>query len=117
MSESFSYENLHGGSQKDIVNRPATVRMGEVFSRGALIGRLTATGKWQEIAFANKATCGEFGIAVEAVDSSAAEVKTTVLVEGEFNENHVTFFYGDTADTWREYLASVGIYLRASVGV
>jgi hypothetical protein len=115
MSESFSYENLVAGSQKRIVQRPGTVRMGEVFSRGALIGQLTATKKWQVIDEDGIATCSEFGIAVEAVDSSAGEVNTTIYVEGEFNENHVIFAYGDTADDWREILAPKGIYLRDSI--
>jgi hypothetical protein len=67
--------------------------MGEAFSRGALLGRLTATGKWQVIDEDNVATCNDFGIAVEAVDSTAGEVNTTVYVEGEFNENGVIFSY------------------------
>jgi hypothetical protein len=115
MSETFSYENLIAGCQKDIVQRPATIRMGEAFSRGALLGRLTATGKWQVIDEDNVATCNDFGIAVEAVDTTAGEVNTTVYVEGEFNENAVIFAYSDTADDWRELLTPHGIYLRKAV--
>lgn len=117
MSETLNYDNLLAGSQKPPVNRPATIRMGENFARGSLIGKLTATQKWQEIAFAGKATCDDFGIATEDVDSSAAEVASSVFVEGEFGENHVVFFYGDTKTDWRETLVGHGIYLRSTLSV
>jgi hypothetical protein len=117
MSESFSYDNLLAGCQKDIVNRPATIRISESFSRGALLGRLTATGKWQVLDEDSVAGFDDFGIAVEAVDTmDGTERNTTVYVEGEFNENHVIIgTYSDTADDWRELLTPHGIYLRKSV--
>lgn len=116
MSETFSYENLIAGEQKDIVNLPGTVRISEAFSRGALLGRLTATGKWQVIDEDGAAACNMFGIATEAVDTTAGtEVLTSIFVEGEFNENHVIFAYADTADDWRVLLQAKNIYLRKSV--
>lgn len=113
MAETFSYENLIGGCQKDIVQRPAVVRVYESFSRGTVVGKLTATHKWQTLAFASLSGFEEIGIAGEAVDTAdGTERNTTVYVEGEFNEDHVIFSYGDTASTWRETLAGYGIYLR-----
>lgn len=117
MSESLTYDNLIAGSQKRLVTRPATIRMGEAFSRGALLGRLTATGKWQVIDEDNASSCNEFGIATEAIDSTAGEVLTDVFVEGEFSENGVIFSYSDTADDWRETLVAHEIYLRKTVSV
>jgi hypothetical protein len=116
MSETFEFDNLLAGCEKDNVQRPATVRVYEAFSRGAILGRLTATGKWQEAQFSNLSNFSDVGIAVEAIDTSAGvEAKTTVYVEGEFNENAVQFFYTNTADDWREALAGHGIYLRKAV--
>lgn len=115
MSETFNFDNLIGGCQKDIVQRPATIRLGEAFSRGAILGRLTATGKWQEAQFSTLASFNDLGIAVEAIDSTTGEVNTTVYVEGEFNEHGVQFFYSNTADDWREALTPHGIYLRKAV--
>jgi len=40
MSEIFTYDNLIAGSQQDIVNRKATIALGEDLSRGALLGRI-----------------------------------------------------------------------------
>lgn len=116
MSETFAFENLIGGCQKDIVQRPGTARISESFSRGQIIGLLTATKKWQVIDIAGIATCSDFGIAVEAVDTTdGTERNISVFVEGEFNENGVLYSYSDTADDWRETLAGHGIYLRKAV--
>lgn len=116
MSETFEYENLFAGGQKPTVNDDATVRVYESFSRGQLLGRLTATGKWQVLDFDAVANFNDFGIAAEAVDTTdGAEAKTTVYVEGEFNENHITFGYNDTAADWRAKLKDHGIYLRDSI--
>lgn len=116
MSDTFSFENLFGGCQKPPVNHPATVRVYEAFSRGQIVGRLTATDKWQMIAEAGVATCNLFGIASEAIDTTdGTERKTTVYVEGEFNETGVLYAYGDTADTWRDFLETKGIFLRKAV--
>lgn len=119
MSESTSYDNLIAGTQKNLVTRPATVRTGESFSRGTLVGRLTSSGKWQVDAFANAANYSEFGIACEAVDTltTGVEASTDVFVEGEFSENSIIYPYTDTAATWREKLASVGIYTRKTISV
>jgi hypothetical protein len=117
MSESTSYDNLIAGLQKNLVTRSATIRNGEAFSRGAILGRLTATGLWQEAQFSNLSNFDELGIASEAIDSTAGQVVTDVFVEGEFSENAVQFFYSNVADDWRETLEAHGIYLRKTVSV
>lgn len=116
MSETFTYDNLIAGCQKDIVQSPATFRTFEAISRGEVVGKLTATHKWQKLAVASIASFEDVGIAVEAVDTTdGTERNTTVYVEGEFNENHVIFDYSNTADDWRATLADHGIYLRDSI--
>jgi hypothetical protein len=117
MSESTSYDNLIAGTQKDLVTEAVTIRMGESFSRGQLLGRLTATDKWQVLDEDSSASFNKFGIATEAVDSTAGEVLTDVFVEGQFSENGVTFAYSDTADDWRDKLDAVGIYLLKTISV
>jgi hypothetical protein len=115
MSETFAFDNLIGGSQKAIVQRPGDVAIGQSWSRGQLVGKLTATHKWQTVDFDAVSDFEDIGIAVEAVDSTEGETKSTFYVEGEFNEEHVTIGYSDDADDWRETLAGHGIYLRTSI--
>ena len=115
MSETFEYDNLIAGSQKPIVQRPGTVAAGQSWSRGTLVGLLTASGKWQLVDYDAKASFVDFGIAVEAMDTTEGEGATTIYVEGEFNENAVLIGYSDDADDWRNTLADHGIYLRAAL--
>lgn len=117
MSETFNYENLIAGSQKDLVNRGGTVALGQSFARGQLVGLLTASGKWQICDFDAVTDYEDFGIAAEAVDTTEGSVASTFYVEGEFSEDAVTISYGDDADDWRSTLADHGIYLRATVTV
>jgi hypothetical protein len=113
--ETFEPDNLIAGSQKPIVQRPGTVALGQSFSRGQIVARVTATGKWQIADEDATANYDDVGIAVEAVDTMTGEVNSTFYVEGEFNENAVLFSYADAADDWREKLAGHGIYLRKAV--
>lgn len=107
----FEYENLIAGSQKAIVQRPGTARVSESFSRGQIIGLVS--GKWQIIDITGIASCTDFGIAVDAVDTTDGEERNfSIYVEGEFNEDAVLYSYSDTAADWRETLALHGIYLR-----
>jgi hypothetical protein len=118
MSESTSYDNLIAGTQKNLVTEPGTVRVYESFSRGALLGRLTATGKWQVCDEDAAANFNQFGIASEAIDTTAGtEALTDIYVEGEFSENGVIFAYSDTADDWRVTLEAHNIYLRKTISV
>jgi predicted secreted protein len=116
MSETLTYDNLIAGSQKDIVQRPATVAITQAWSRGQIVARVTATGKWQIADEDATANYDDVGIAVEAVDTTdGTERNTTVYVEGEFNEDSILVQYGDVIGDWREKLAGHGIYIRNPV--
>ena len=68
MSETFSYDNLIAGSQRDLVSAPATVASGQNLTRGALLGRiLRAIGA----AAADPGNTGEGTIGSEAVGARA----------------------------------------------
>lgn len=115
MSEEFTYDNLIAGNQKKIVNRPATAALGQSWSRGQVVARVTATGKWQTADEDATANYDDVGIATEAIDTTEGEKNTSVYVEGEFNENAVLVQYGDAVGDWSEKLAGHGIYLRAAL--
>lgn len=115
MSTTFTFENLMGGSQKAAVQVPGTIAIGQAFSRGTLLGKLTATHKWQSVDYDAKANFEDFGISVEAVDTTEGELPSTIFTEGEFNQNSVVIGYGDDYDDWKQTLIDHGIYLRDSV--
>lgn len=67
-SETYSYDNLMGGSQERIVNTAATLALGQNLSRGALLGRiLRAIGA----AAAGGGNTGEGTIGGEALGARA----------------------------------------------
>ena len=119
-ADSITYDNLLAGSQKDVVTRSVTINKGQLLGRGALVMRITSGGLWVEAEFSNKAAADDFGILcapVDTLDSGATQV-AEVFVEGQFADGGVSFFYGDTASTWGEYLAEQhAIYLKPTVGV
>lgn len=115
MSETLTYDNLIAGDQKKIVQRSANVALGQSWSRGQIVARVTATGLWQTADEDATANYDDVGIAVEAIDTTEGTTKTTVYVEGEFNEDALLLSYSDTADDWREKLAGHGIYIRNPV--
>jgi hypothetical protein len=76
MSETFTHDNLLAGDQRQLVNLPATVDLGQVLSRGALLGRiLRAIGA----AAADPGNTGEGTISNEALTADA-EVGTYQIV-------------------------------------
>jgi hypothetical protein len=115
MAETFEFDNLIAGNQKAIVQRPATVALGQTWSRGQVVARVTATGKWQVADEDATANYDDVGIATEAVDSTSGETRTSVYVEGEFNENELLVQYSDVIADWVEKLAGHGIYVRKAV--
>lgn len=115
MAETFEHDNLIAGSQKAIVNGPAVVALGQVWSRGQVVAKVTATGKWQIADEDATANYDDIGIAVEAIDTMTGEKRTTVYLEGEFNENEVLYSYADVAADWYAKLNAHGIYLRKAV--
>jgi hypothetical protein len=117
-SGSMSYDNLIAGTQHPLVTDPATIKAGEAFSRGQLLGRVTATGLWQVLDEGDVASYNRFGIATEAIDTTAGvQAVTDVFVEGEFSQNGVIFSYSDSVADWSAILEAQGIYLRATISV
>lgn len=116
MSESTTYDNLIVGNQKPPVVLPGRVRVYESFSRGQIVGRLTATGKWQVCDASAYASFNKFGVALEAVDTTDGnEVLTDILVEGEVATSALLYSYDDALSDWSALLEAQGLYPRDTV--
>jgi hypothetical protein len=112
---SSAFDNLIAGTQKNLVTEPATIGLSQAFSRGQILGRVTATGKWKVLDEDSVASFNRFGIATQAIDTTLGETVTDVFVEGEFSDNGVIFAYSDIVADWSELLEAQGIYLRATI--
>lgn len=90
-----------------------TVASGQVQPRGALMGKVTADGKY--ILSLSAAADGSEDpelILVEDVDATGGDVVAEAYVAGDFNSNAMTFGTGHTAASVRDGLAARSIYLN-----
>jgi hypothetical protein len=111
-STSHSPDNLIAGNKPPAKAVPITLTDGEDVVRGELLGFTTATGKY--LASLNAATDGsEIASAIAAVAAAPSGADETILayVQGEFNQDEVTFPTGQTVANTKEDLRQVGIFL------
>ena len=114
-TETFVPDNLIAGSTQ-IVTGSVTIAIGEVVTRGAVLGVVTADGKYKLSASAavDGSEVAYAGLA-EDVDATAGDATAVVYVKGEFNENSLSFGTGHDATTVKPELRTVGIYIKTAV--
>ena len=87
-----------------------------VVTRGAVVGKITATGKViTSVAAAVDGSEAPIGIAVHDADASAGDADLLVYSYGDFNERRLSFGAGHNADTVRAPLRALGIHLVATL--
>lgn len=101
----------------DVVSRRIIVAAGRVLDRGALLGRVTATGKHVlSAAAASDGSQTAVAILAEPVDASSADRETVAHFAGTFNERALVYGAGQTAASVRDALQARGIKLMGMVG-
>lgn len=114
-SATFAHDQLLGGEYPRVTRRVTIAKSGKL-ARGAVLGRITLTGK-----FALSVAEGDDGsedprvILAHDVDATEADVEAMVFLTGEFNVNELTFGDGHTADSVFWALADVGIFIQPTV--
>ncbi|MFZ6761310.1 head decoration protein [Pseudoroseomonas sp. WGS1072] len=90
---------------------------GQNLKRGAVVGRITASGKVTLSASASSdGSQVPFGILADDYDASAVDLGNVgVYVKGEFNENAVILGAGHTLVSVRDPLRDAGIVLKGSI--
>ncbi|MGE4544211.1 MAG: head decoration protein [Pedobacter sp.] len=114
--ETYTPDNLLAGAYP-VVTDEVTVVTGQTLTRGAVLGKITASGKYALCdSAAVDGSQSPVCILAENCDASAAD-KTSVPVylSGEFAETSLTFGGTDTADTHRAALRDLNIYLKKTV--
>jgi hypothetical protein len=112
MSETFTPDKLIAGDYP-IVTDIVTIDTG-VLTRGAVLGKITASGKYVLCNSAGTDDGSRTPVAVlaEDADASSADVQAVVYLSGAFNAAACTFGGTDTAATHRAALRDVNIYLK-----
>jgi hypothetical protein len=114
-SESYTPDQLHAGDFP-IRTRDITVLSGQNLTRGALLGKITASGKYV-LSLAGAADGSQTPVAIlaEDVDATAADKGGIAYISGDFNEDAITYGTGHTADSVRDGLRDLNIYLHKPV--
>ena len=95
-----------------LVSRKVTLAAGQNQPRGALLGKLTSGGAYV-LSLSAAADGSQTPVAVLAhdTDATSAAAETLVYERGDFNQAAVTFGTGHTADSVRDGLRGLGIFL------
>jgi hypothetical protein len=111
----YTPDDLHAGDYP-MATETVTILTGQTLLRGALLGKITASGKYVlSLSAAGDGSQVPRRILLHDIDASAADKLAPAAVTGEFNERRVIFGTGHTAASTREALADLSIFLRPSV--
>jgi Bacteriophage lambda head decoration protein D len=115
--DTYTPDNLIAG-ETSLVSDAVTVASSAALTRGAVLGKITASGKL--ILSASAAVDGSqtpYAVLAEDCDASSGDVtNVAVYIKGELNENALSFGAGHDATTVKAPLRDIGIYIKTSVG-
>ncbi len=113
--EAHTFDALIAG-QFPLVTQGVTLEMGQNLERGALLGKVTASGKWKlSESAAGDGSENPRAILVEDCDATAADEACLIYLTGEFNKEKVIFGTGHTAESVWDTLASFCIFLKETL--
>jgi len=110
--DSPATDALIAGNGHLLLARPITLAKGGPLARGALLGRISASGEY--ILSTSAASDGSekpCAVLVHAADSTQAAVQTIAYERGDFNSARLIYGAGHTAGGVREALRPLGIRL------
>lgn len=110
-SEAYNPDRLHAGDHP-IRTLDVTIVSGQNLKRGAVLGVITASGKYTLSASA--AVDGSedpVAILAEDCDASGGDKTAVVYVAGDFNADRLTLGDGHTVDSVRSALLARSIYI------
>ena len=108
------HDNLIGGDAVNAVTESIVLDTGNL-KRGAVLGRITANGKF--VLSASAAADGSqapVAILAEDADATAADQTTVAYLTGEFNTAALTLGAGHTIASITEGLRDRGIFLKTN---
>lgn len=95
------------------VERVVTIAAGADLAKGAVLGRITANGKFKLSASASSdGSETPDAILAERANAATDDVQAVVYFSGEFNENALVLGAGHTLDSVRIALRAKNVYLR-----
>jgi hypothetical protein len=116
-SDVFTPDRLIADGAEDIVGKGITLVSGQNLSRGAVLGRITASGKYTLAAAAsNDGSQNPAVILAQDCDASAADAQAVAYFQGTFNSAALTLGTGITAAAAADALRGLSIMIVDTIG-
>lgn len=111
----YTPDSLHAGDFP-IRTRKVTIITGQNVVRGAVLGRITASGKYNlSLSAAGDGSQTPIAILAEDVDATAADKEAVVYISGDFNSTALTLGTAHTVASITEGLRDLNIYLHTPI--
>lgn len=108
----LTHDKLIAGDQVGVVHRSITLISGQNLARGAVLGKITASGKYNlSLSAAGDGSQTPDLILAESTDASAGDVVTVAYEAGVFAESGITLGTAHTVASVKEGLRAKGIHL------
>lgn len=109
---SLAYDKLFADNVESVVARKVTIISGQVLARGAVLGKITASSKYNlSLSAAADGSQTPDLILAEAVDASGGDKEGLAYEAGIFNANALTLGAAHTVASIQEGLRLKGIHL------
>jgi hypothetical protein len=110
--DSYTPDRLFAGEYPR-VSRKVTLITGENVVRGAVLGKITASGKYNlSLSAAGDGSQTPEAVAAEDADATAADVDVLIYETGEFSEDALTLGAAHTIASIRDGLRDKGIFIH-----
>lgn len=114
-STSFTPDRLIAGPQIGVIARQITLITGQNLTRGAVLGKITASGKYNlSLSAAVDGSQTPDLILAEDTDATAADKETIAYEAGVFNTNALTLGAAHTLASIQEGLRAKGIHFQTA---
>lgn len=112
---SYVPDSLHAGDFP-IRTEKVTVITGQNLVRGALLGKITASGKVNlSLSAAGDGSNTPYAILAEDVDATAEDKEAVAYISGDFNADAITYGAAHTAASVKDGLRDKNIYLHTPI--
>lgn len=116
VQDAFVPDQLIAGDLKVVTKPGVTFLAGQIYPRGAVLGIVTATGKYTlALSAAGDGSNTPVAIAVDTVDATSADALGGVYTMGEFNGAALTLGTGTTLAAATAALELKNIYIKTAV--
>lgn len=113
-STSYLYSGLIAANSELLFHEPATLLSGQNLVRGAVLGKVTASGKYVlSLAASSDGSQTPSAILVDDTNASAGDKPVLIYTRGDFLSSGLTLGAGHTVATALAALKDVGIFINS----